>query len=122
MEKPKNTLWDFWIKGGDDEVLMDDVVSIDYVWKESGNTNYLKDNSDPFFKPYFDAQGGNNICKFKKGREYFDEHKLMIYGGNVSELEDISISNDKEKRLLNERVCKSGKFEVIRYSLAANEE
>ncbi|GJX41779.1 hypothetical protein Tco_0256769 [Tanacetum coccineum] len=75
--------------GGDDEVLIDDVVSSDDEWKESNNKNHLNDNSDPFFKPYFDAQAGNNICMFEKGRECFDEHKPKIYGRNISELDDI---------------------------------
>ncbi|GKD80839.1 hypothetical protein Tco_1347678, partial [Tanacetum coccineum] len=114
--------WIDEIKGGDDEVLMEDIVPSDDEWKESDNTNHLNDNSDLFFKPYLDVQEGNNICTFEKGRECFDEHKPNIYGRNVSELDDISISNDREKQLLNEGVCKSEKFKVIRYSIGTNEE
>nr|GEU29495.1 putative reverse transcriptase domain-containing protein [Tanacetum cinerariifolium] len=95
--KTKNTLWEFWIKGSDDEVLMDGIVSSDDEREESDNTNQLNDNSDPFFKPYFDAQERNNICS-------------------------ISVGNDEKKELLNDGVCKSEKFDVIRYSLGPNEE
>ncbi|GJV38417.1 hypothetical protein Tco_1410894 [Tanacetum coccineum] len=58
----------------------------------------------------------------EEGRECFDEHKMKIYGRNISELDDISVSNDEKKELLNEGVFKSEKFEVIRYSLGTNEE
>ncbi|GJT11531.1 hypothetical protein Tco_0858573 [Tanacetum coccineum] len=59
--KTKNALWEFWIKGGDEEVLLDDIVSSDGEWKEYDNTNHLNHNSNPFFKPYFDAQEVNNV-------------------------------------------------------------
>ncbi|GJV55902.1 hypothetical protein Tco_1456907 [Tanacetum coccineum] len=84
--RTKNALWDFWTKGGDDEVLMGDIVSS------------------------------------------FDEHKPKTYKRNVSELDDISVSNNppylynEEEELLNEGMCKSEKFNVIRYSLGTNEE
>nr|GEW49256.1 hypothetical protein [Tanacetum cinerariifolium] len=54
--KTKNTLWELWIKGGDDEVLMDDIVSSDDEREESRNTNHPNDNVDSFFKPYLDAK------------------------------------------------------------------
>nr|GFC67712.1 hypothetical protein [Tanacetum cinerariifolium] len=57
------------MKGGDEEVLIGDIISSNDEWKESDNTNYLNDNADPFFKPYLDAQEENNICTFKKGRK-----------------------------------------------------
>ncbi|GJW32063.1 hypothetical protein Tco_0052095 [Tanacetum coccineum] len=55
INEEKNALWDLWIKGGGDEVLIDDVVSSDDEWKESDYANHLNHNSDPFFKPFFDA-------------------------------------------------------------------
>nr|GFC31015.1 hypothetical protein [Tanacetum cinerariifolium] len=67
--RTKNALWDFWMKGGDEEVLIGDIISSNDEWKEFDNTNYLNDNADPFFKPYLDAQEEKNICMFKKGRE-----------------------------------------------------
>nr|GEU93524.1 SGNH hydrolase-type esterase domain-containing protein [Tanacetum cinerariifolium] len=45
--KTKNTLWEFWIKGGDKEILMYDIESSDDEWEESNNTNA---NADSFFK------------------------------------------------------------------------
>ncbi|GJU56053.1 hypothetical protein Tco_1229767 [Tanacetum coccineum] len=95
--KSKNALWEFQIKGGDDEVLMDDI-------------------------PYFDAQEGNNICTFKKGKECFDKHKLKVYGHIIYELNNISLNNDEVKELLNEEVCISEKLDVIWYSIGTNEE
>ncbi|GJT73051.1 hypothetical protein Tco_1032337 [Tanacetum coccineum] len=71
--KTKNALWKFWIKGGDEKVLLDDIVSSDDKWKEYDNTNHLNHNFDPLFKPYFYAQEVNNICTFKKGRGCFDK-------------------------------------------------
>ncbi|GJZ90244.1 hypothetical protein Tco_0662171 [Tanacetum coccineum] len=44
--KTKNALWEFWIKGGDDDVLMDEIVSSDDERQESNSTNHLNDNSD----------------------------------------------------------------------------
>ncbi|GKC83012.1 hypothetical protein Tco_1138729 [Tanacetum coccineum] len=52
----KNALWEFWINGGDDEVLMDDIVSSANEREESGNTNHPNDNADSFFKPYLDTK------------------------------------------------------------------
>nr|GEY61010.1 hypothetical protein [Tanacetum cinerariifolium] len=75
--KTKNALWEFWTKGGDNEVLMDEIVSSDDEREESDNTDRLDNNYDLFFKPYFDAQEVNNICTFKKGRECFDKHQLI---------------------------------------------
>ncbi|GJV52890.1 hypothetical protein Tco_1448631 [Tanacetum coccineum] len=83
--KTENALWEFWIKGGDDGVLMDDIVSSNDKREESDNTDHQNDSSD-------------------------------------HELNDISVNNDEEKELLNEGVCKSKKFEVIRCSLGTNEE
>ncbi|GJX86404.1 hypothetical protein Tco_0337178 [Tanacetum coccineum] len=108
--------------GGDNEVLSDDIVLSDDERQESKSTNHLHDNPNRFFKTYFNAQERNNIYAFEIGQECFDKPKLKIYGHNISELNDISVSNDEEKELLNEGVCKSEKFEVIRYSLGTNEE
>ncbi|GJW94631.1 hypothetical protein Tco_0174303 [Tanacetum coccineum] len=100
-KKTKNALCEFWIKGGDNEVLMDDIVSSDDEREKSNNTNHQNDNSDSFFKPYFDAQERNNISTFEKGQKYFNEHKPKIYGHNIGKLVDISISDDEEIILLN---------------------
>ncbi|GJY10352.1 hypothetical protein Tco_0378537 [Tanacetum coccineum] len=54
----------------------------------------------------------------EEGRECFDEHKMKIYGRNISELDDISVSNDEKKELLNEEVFKSEKFELCWYTNA----
>ncbi|GJT18812.1 hypothetical protein Tco_0877518 [Tanacetum coccineum] len=54
----------------------------------------------------------------EEGRECFDEHKMKIYGRNISELDDISVSNDEKKELLNEGVFKSEKFELCWYTNA----
>ncbi|GJV92145.1 hypothetical protein Tco_1539958 [Tanacetum coccineum] len=116
------------MKGGDDEVLMGDIVLSDDEWKESDNTNHLNNNAGSFFNPYLDAQEGNNIYTFEKGREGFDEHKPKTYGRNIGELDDNSVSNNpsyifnKNEELLNEGMCISKKFEVIRYSFGTNEE
>ncbi|GKA69314.1 hypothetical protein Tco_0775378 [Tanacetum coccineum] len=126
--RTKNTLWNFLMKGGDNEVLMGDIVSSDNEWKESDNTNHLNDNADLFFKPYLDAQEGNNICTFEKGQEGFDKHKPKTYACNIDELDDILVSNNpsylinEDEELLNEGICKSKKFEVMRYSLGTTEE
>nr|GEU75332.1 hypothetical protein [Tanacetum cinerariifolium] len=45
--KTKNTLWEFWIKGGNKEILMYDIELSDDEWEESNNTNA---NADLFFK------------------------------------------------------------------------
>nr|GEX79934.1 SGNH hydrolase-type esterase domain-containing protein [Tanacetum cinerariifolium] len=100
--KTKNALWDFWIKGGDEEVLMDDVVSSDDNWEESDITNHLNDESNIFFKPYFDAQEGNNISTFEKGSGCFDEHKPKIHGRNISKLDRIMVSDYKTEHLNDE--------------------
>ncbi|GJW03925.1 putative ribonuclease H-like domain-containing protein [Tanacetum coccineum] len=73
-------------------------------------------------EPYFDAQEGNNICTFEKGRGCFEERKPKIYRRYDGELNKTSVSDDKKCELLNEGVCKSEKFKVTRYSLGTNEE
>nr|GEW12974.1 hypothetical protein [Tanacetum cinerariifolium] len=94
----------------------DDIVSSDDKREESDNTNHLNDNSDPFFKPYFDAQEGNNISAFEKGQECFDKHKTNIYGGNISELDDISVTDDEEIILLNEEdLAEMKKMTLVEY-------
>nr|GEW07053.1 hypothetical protein [Tanacetum cinerariifolium] len=102
--KTKNALWEFWIKVGDDEVLLDDIVSSDDEWKEYDNTNHLNHNFDPFFKPYFDAQEENNISTFEKGRGYLDERKPEIYGLDVSKMDEPSVSDDRTYALLDDGV------------------
>ncbi|GJW46142.1 hypothetical protein Tco_0077788 [Tanacetum coccineum] len=102
--KTKNVLWEFWIKGGDEEVLLDDIVSSDGEWKEYDNTNHLNHNSNPFFKPYFDAQEVNNVCTFKKRRGCFDKRKPKIYGHDDIRLNETSVSDDKKNELLDEGV------------------
>ncbi|GJZ32825.1 hypothetical protein Tco_0578261, partial [Tanacetum coccineum] len=68
------------IKGGNDEVLMNDIVSSDDEREESDNIDRLNDNFDLFFKPYFDAQEGNNIC---------------LGGNDVVFMDDIVSSDDE---------------------------
>ncbi|GJX69939.1 hypothetical protein Tco_0307110 [Tanacetum coccineum] len=77
---------DFWIKGGDDEVLKDDIVSSDDESEESDNTNYPNSNADSFFKPYLDAQERDDTCTIGKGHECFDEHMPMTYDCDFSKL------------------------------------
>ncbi|GKA58489.1 hypothetical protein Tco_0757677, partial [Tanacetum coccineum] len=111
--KTKNALWEFWIKNYEDEISMDDIVSSDEEWMESDNTSHINNNYDSFFKPCLDYQE----------RKYcVDEDERMIYEHNISELDNISICDDEEIILLNEKVCKLEKFDVIRYSLDTNEE
>nr|GEV06263.1 hypothetical protein [Tanacetum cinerariifolium] len=62
----KIRLWEFWIKGGDDEVLNDEIISSDEEREESGNTNHLNNNAASLFKPYLDAQEKNNICTLRR--------------------------------------------------------
>nr|GEW79031.1 hypothetical protein [Tanacetum cinerariifolium] len=120
--KTKDTLCEFWIKGGDNEELIDDVVSSDDEWEESDNISHLNPKSNPFFKPYFDAQEGKNIYTFENGRGYLEKRKSMIYGRDVSKLDEPSVSDDRTYELLDEGVCKSKKFKVTRYSLGASKE
>ncbi|GKA80722.1 hypothetical protein Tco_0787414 [Tanacetum coccineum] len=123
--KTKNALWEFWIKGGDYEVLMDDIVSSDNEREESSNTNHPNDNADSFFKPYLDLQEENNTCTIKKGP---DEHRPKAHDCDVDKSDDIPVYNNasylfnEEDEPLNEGVYKSENFEVIRYSLGPSEE
>ncbi|GKD99026.1 hypothetical protein Tco_1382923, partial [Tanacetum coccineum] len=123
--KTKNALWEFWIKGGDDEVLNDDIISSDDEREESGNTNHPNNNADKIFKPYLDAHEENNIWTIKKGG---DKYRPKAHEFNVDKSDDISVCNNalylfnEENERLNEGVCKSKKFEVIRYSLGPREE
>ncbi|GJU24833.1 hypothetical protein Tco_1163454 [Tanacetum coccineum] len=123
--KIKNALWEFWIKGGDDEVLNDDIISSDDGREESGNTSHSNNNADSFFKPYLDAHEKNNICTIKTGS---DEHRPKAHDCNIDKSDDIFFCNNaphlfnEEDERLNEGVCKSEKFEVIRYSLGPSKE
>ncbi|GKA07073.1 hypothetical protein Tco_0686297 [Tanacetum coccineum] len=83
--KTKNALWEFWIKGGDNEVLMDDIVSSDGKREESDNTNHLNDDSGLF---------SNLILMLKKGTTFL-------------------FTDDEEIILLNEEVCKTERFEDL---------
>ncbi|GKA61767.1 hypothetical protein Tco_0761286 [Tanacetum coccineum] len=111
-------------KSDNDEVLIDDIVSSDNKREESDNTYRLNDTSDLFSKLYFDAQEGNNICTFKKGRECFDKHKPKVYGHKVSELNDISVNNDEEQELLNEgkKLGKNNEAKRTRYNALPRKE
>ncbi|GJW75940.1 hypothetical protein Tco_0135310 [Tanacetum coccineum] len=123
--KTKNALWEFWIKGGDDEVLNDDIISSDDEREESGNTNHPNNNADKIFKAYLDAHEENSIWTIKKGG---DKYRPKAHEFNVDKSNDISVCNNalhlfnEENERLNEGVCKSKKFEVIRYSLGPREE
>ncbi|GJR10649.1 hypothetical protein Tco_0793301 [Tanacetum coccineum] len=113
------------LDGGDDEVLMDDIVASDDEREESGNKNHPNDNANSIFKPYLDAQKENNICTIMKGH---DEHRLETRDCNVDKSDDISVRNNalhlfnEDDEALNKGVCKSKKFKVIRYLLGHSEE
>ncbi|GJY02041.1 hypothetical protein Tco_0360193, partial [Tanacetum coccineum] len=67
----------------------------------------------------------NNNDTTQKGHERFDEHKPMNYDDHVSKMDAISFRNNasyfNNEERLNERVCKSEKFNVVKYSLSPNE-
>ncbi|GJW75625.1 putative reverse transcriptase domain-containing protein [Tanacetum coccineum] len=57
---------DFWIKGGDDEVSMNDVVSSDEEWKESDNKNYLTTILTRFSNLILVLKKGTTFVRSKK--------------------------------------------------------
>ncbi|GKE04274.1 hypothetical protein Tco_1396292, partial [Tanacetum coccineum] len=84
-----------------------------------GNPPNTYTNTESLFKPYLDAHKESGI-----GKE--DERSQKKHKGNNSELEIIPNraleSDNKNDEQPNKRVCKSEKFEVIKYSLGPNEE
>ncbi|GJS82130.1 retrovirus-related pol polyprotein from transposon TNT 1-94 [Tanacetum coccineum] len=62
---------------------------------------------------------GNNNDTTQKGHEYFDEHNSMNYDDHIGKMDDIYVRNDapyfNNEEQLDERVCKSEKFNVVRF-------
>ncbi|GKA42630.1 hypothetical protein Tco_0735290 [Tanacetum coccineum] len=77
--KTKNALWEFWIKGGDKEILMDNMESGDDECEESEIINHLNVDVNSNNNPYLDVRRmfmsnnkGNNNDTTQLGVEYFD--------------------------------------------------
>ncbi|GKA92666.1 hypothetical protein Tco_0814591 [Tanacetum coccineum] len=119
----KSSLWNYWVKGEGNNELMDDVESSDKESEQSNYGNPHNINTDSFLKPYLDAQEKDNIYEIEKG----SDRNQKYHGGNISKVNDIILNNVphsdniKDEQLI-ERVCRAEKFEVIKYSLEANEE
>ncbi|GKG19534.1 hypothetical protein Tco_0376633 [Tanacetum coccineum] len=95
---------------------MDAIVSSDEEWEESDYVNPPNTNTDLFCKPYLDAQEKDDICLIEK------EHHPKNHSSDVSVQNSASCFDDKKNDLINEKMCKAKIFEVIKYSLGANEE
>ncbi|GJW22100.1 hypothetical protein Tco_0032722 [Tanacetum coccineum] len=78
--RTKIALWDFWMKGGDNEVLMGDIVSSDDEWKESDNTNHLNDNANPIYGVIGEVllKGTHFGAQTKKSEEYCSDNLYVI--------------------------------------------
>ncbi|GKD73236.1 hypothetical protein Tco_1331518 [Tanacetum coccineum] len=112
----KSALWHSRVKGWGNDELMDDIISSDKEWEESDYRNPLNTNTDSFLKPYLEAQEKDDICLIEK------EHHLKNHSSDVSMKNSASCFDDKKDDLINKKACKAKKFEVIKYSLGANEE
>ncbi|GJX20871.1 hypothetical protein Tco_0223548 [Tanacetum coccineum] len=62
--------------------------------------------SDSFFKPYLDAQEGNEIYNFEESNEYSPQIPVPT---------ECDVSNP-------DKLCKSKEFRIIRYSMGSDEE
>ncbi|GJU12594.1 hypothetical protein Tco_1134990 [Tanacetum coccineum] len=65
-----------------------------------------KSCSDSFFKPYLDAQEGNEIYNFEESNQYFPQIPVPA---------DVNFENPNE-------LCKSEEFMIVRYSIGTDEE
>nr|GEV00688.1 hypothetical protein [Tanacetum cinerariifolium] len=96
--------------------LTDAARKCDEEWEESDYENPPNTDIDSFFKPYLDAQEKGDICLIEK------EHQPKKNSSDVSVQNSASYFDEKKNDLINVKVCKAEKFEVIKCSLGANEE
>ncbi|GJV21339.1 hypothetical protein Tco_1370359 [Tanacetum coccineum] len=105
-ETTKRALLNTWIEVGNEERLMNDVVSSDEEWEEheyGDPPNIVADSSKPYLDTHHKRDGSNNA----KWNENTSELGKAPHPNKVSD---------------SGRTCKTEKFEVIKYSLGPNEE
>ncbi|GJZ24152.1 hypothetical protein Tco_0561611 [Tanacetum coccineum] len=102
----KNGLWDFYVKECNDKGSISNIEPSDDECDEPYDKNRKNSYSVLFFKPYLDAQEGNEIYNFEESNEYSPQMPIPTKCG-VSNLDEF---------------CKSEEFRVIRYSIGSNEE
>ncbi|GKA73694.1 hypothetical protein Tco_0779996 [Tanacetum coccineum] len=105
-ETTKRALLYTWIEVGNEERLMNDVVSSDEGWEEheyGDPLNIVADSSKPYLDTHHKRDGSNN----DKWNENTSELGKAPHPNKVSDAR---------------RTCKTEKFEVIKYSLGPNEE
>ncbi|GJZ66943.1 hypothetical protein Tco_0630183 [Tanacetum coccineum] len=81
-------------------------------WKETGYEKPHNTNDNSILEPYLDAHNKNAR----------NERNPMKCNGDTSELEKAPHPNNMNDAQPNERICKTEKFKVIKYSLGPNEE
>ncbi|GJY61735.1 hypothetical protein Tco_0462392 [Tanacetum coccineum] len=102
----KNGLWDFYVKEYNDKGSISNSEPSKDECDEPYNKNQKNSCSDSFFKPYLDAQEGNEIYNFVESNQYSPQ---------------ILVPTECNIRNLNE-LFKSEEFTVIRYSIGSDEE
>ncbi|GJU06447.1 hypothetical protein Tco_1122877 [Tanacetum coccineum] len=110
-ETTKRTLLHSRIEVGRNKGIMDDIVSSDDEWEESDYGNPPNTNDDSLLEPYSDAYD-------KK----WNERNPVMSNGDTSDLGKTPHPNNVNDEQPNGGMCKTKKFEVIKYSLGPNEE
>ncbi|GKE19470.1 hypothetical protein Tco_1427047 [Tanacetum coccineum] len=103
----KSALCHSWIYGWGKNESTDDIVSSNDEWEEYDYENPPNTTIDSFFKPYSKTQEKNNVDKEDKRSQTRRKHC------------NNDLNNDEQPI---KRVCKTEKFEAIKYSLGRNEE
>ncbi|GKC75743.1 hypothetical protein Tco_1126517 [Tanacetum coccineum] len=93
----KNELWDFYVKECNEKGSIGNIEPSDDECDEPYDKNRKNSCSDSFFKPYLDAQEGNEIYNFEESNEYSPQMPVPT---------KCDVSNPDE-------LCKSEEFRVI---------
>ncbi|GJT22014.1 hypothetical protein Tco_0891951 [Tanacetum coccineum] len=105
-ENTKNGLWNFYVN----EYNTEGSISNTEPSKDECDKPYKKSPrkscSDSFFKPYLDAQEGNEIYNFEESNQYFPQIPVPA---------EVNFGNPNE-------LCKSEEFMIVRYSIGTDEE
>ncbi|GJW65804.1 hypothetical protein Tco_0117688 [Tanacetum coccineum] len=111
-ETTKRALLYTWIEIGNDEGLLKDKVSSDEELEEH---EYENPPNDSFPKSYLNI---NN----EKDKNHYDENNGDVDNSSGMDLNGAPQSENIINEQPNEEICRVDKFEVIKYTIGANEE